>query len=460
MNAGSQVDALVGAALSKGSGVAGEADLEFKQQEFKWPKFQARPEAEVQPKDETEPAYQPRQEASTSSYQPKERTKEDDQKEKKFTIISNNIATLAPKVEQVLGWEADVLAFQETRLSSLMQLKITAKMSDEGWQPFLGKAMQVQTTANKVASATNAAKGGVALVAKSGVPIKKAPHNADIAILRDQARWEEILHAIGKGDRHLRIATLYGYDGASGDAQRFRLNEDHISRALIRMLEQGDTPYIICGDFNISPQQSPAIAGLIAKRVLVDVPSIFGYDEQHTFSTDGTPLKGVEGKGRTRIDTILANKVAFPMIVECNLRWDLCISDHVPLEVVLDLQRYGAEIIAPNMEPPFPEMQWHPKDKRQKEHHRDEAWNQAWSEVEARFSKAENYHNIEAMHALWCKAAVAMLKEVTEVQHDNKYRKAARRAQIARFCKRTTQTPADSEGTPTTCWIRRLKTEP
>lgn len=253
----------------------------------------------------------------------------------------------------MFGWNADVLAFQETRLSSSMQLKMAANMSDEGWQPFLGKGMQVQTTAHKVASATKAAKGGVALVATSGVPIKQAPHNADTAILRDQASWEEILHAIGKGDQHLRIATLYGYDGASGYAQRFRLNEDHIGRALIRMLEQGDAPYLLCGDFNISPQQSPAIAGLIAKGVLVDVPSAYGHGEQHTFSTDGTPLKGVEGKGRTRIDTILANKAAFPMVVECNLRWDLCLSDHVPVEVVMDLQTCGAEVIAPKMEPPF-----------------------------------------------------------------------------------------------------------
>ena len=152
------------------------------------------------------------------------------------------------------------------------------------------------------------------------------------------------------------------------------MNEDHIGRALISMLEQGDTPYLLCGDFNITPQQSPAIVGLIAKGVLVDVACAYGYGRQHSFRTDGTPLKGVEGKGRTRIDTILANTAVSPMVVECNLRWDLGLSDHVPVEAVMGLQRSGAEVIAPKMEPPFPETQWQPKDRKQKEQHRDEAW--------------------------------------------------------------------------------------
>lgn len=102
-------------------------------------------------------------------------------------------------------------------------------------------------------------------------------------------------------------------------------------------------------------------------------------------------------------------------------------------------------------------MLWQPKDRKQKELHRDEAWELAWSQVESKFSKAENYHNIEAMHTFLCKAAVATLKEVTEVQWDSKFRNAARRSKTAKFCRRTIQTPADAEGTPTTCWIRRLK---
>jgi exonuclease III len=252
---------------------------------------------------------------------------------------------MAPKRAEIEGWEADVIALQETRLGTLGQITTGAKLREQNWQAFFGKPMANKVTKNKVATATNAANGGVAILAKEGTPVKKAQNSAETAILRDQGRWEEILHALGKGNKHLKVASLYGYDGAPTDGERFRLNEDLISRALIRLLEAGDTPYLICGDFNISPQQSPAIAGLIAKGLLIDVPHAFGLGGQHTFChhAKGPPKEGIEEKGRTRIDTILANKAAFPLITECKCRWDILLSDHVPIEVVLDLQKYGAE---------------------------------------------------------------------------------------------------------------------
>ena len=215
-----------------------------------------------------------------------------------------------------------------------------------------------QSHQNKVATATNAANGGVAILTKEGTPAKKAACNAETAILRDQGRWEEVLHALGKGNQHLKVASLYGYDGATKDGERFRLNEDLISRALIRLLEAGDAPYVMCGDFNITPQQSPAIAGLIAKGLLIDVPHAFGLGWQHTFSrnANGPPHEGVEGKGRTRIDTILASKVAFPLVTDCKIRWDILISDHAPIEVIMDLQRYGAEVKEAKLQHPFPQV--------------------------------------------------------------------------------------------------------
>ena len=136
--------------------------------------------------------------------------------------------------------------------------------------------MEAKTTNNKVATSTNAASGGVAAITKVGTPAKRAPLSIDTAILRDQGRWEEVLRALGKCNKHLKITSLYGYDGAAGNGERFRLNEDLIGRALARVLEAGDTPYLLCGNLNITPQQSPAIAGLIAKGNLADVPHALG----------------------------------------------------------------------------------------------------------------------------------------------------------------------------------------
>ena len=132
---------------------------------------------------------------------------------------------MAPKRGEIAEWQADVIALQETRLGSLAQLKTGAKLREENWQAFFGKPMANKATKNKVATATNAANGGVAILTKSGTPAKKAPCNVDIAILRGQGRWEEVLHALGKGSKHLKVASLYGYDGAATDGERFRLNE-------------------------------------------------------------------------------------------------------------------------------------------------------------------------------------------------------------------------------------------
>lgn len=273
-----------------------------------------------------------------------------------------------------------------------------------------------------VATATNAANGGVAILTKTGTPAQKAVGDADAAILRDQGRWEEVLHALEKGNKHLKVASIYGYDGAATDGERFRLNEDLICRALVKLLETGDTPYLLCGDFNITPQQSPAIARLLARGILVDVPHAFGLGEQHTFCMHaiGQPLEGVEGEGRTRIDTILANKAAFPLITECRVRWDILLNDHAPIEVVMNTQRYEGEVITPKMQPPFPEAKWAAKDRKGKEQEIDKAWQTAWSEVGRKFCNAEERLDVEEMHRLWCKAAVQTLRAITDTEGANK----------------------------------------
>ena len=191
---------------------------------------------------------------------------------------------------------------------------------------------------------------------------------------------------------------------------------------MIRLMEAGDTPYLLCGDFNITPQQSPTIASLIAKGILVDVPQAFGLGSQHTFSHNEPPKEGVEGKGRTRIDTILANKAAFPLITDCTIRWGKLNSDHTPIEVVLNVNRYGAEIKEPKLQPPFPEVKWTATNRIENEEKRDEAWNNAWAEIERKFCNAERRLDVEEMHRLWCKAAVKMLRAITDTTSAPKFR--------------------------------------
>ena len=96
--------------------------------------------------------------------------------------MTSNVAELA-------SWEVDVIALQETRLSNIGQMKIAARLHEEEWQTFFGKGTGVEASAKKIASASNAANGGVALLTKTGVPTREAPVTAETVMLRDLSRW-------------------------------------------------------------------------------------------------------------------------------------------------------------------------------------------------------------------------------------------------------------------------------
>ena len=98
----------------------------------------------------------------------------------------------------------------------------------------------------------------------------------------------------------------------------------------------------------------------------------------------------------------------------------------MPIEVVMDIQRYGAEIKEPKLQPPFSEVKWTAKHRKEKGEQRDEEWTKAWSRSERRFSQAEEKQDVEEMHRLWCKVAVQTLKAVTETEGLKKFSNAGK----------------------------------
>ena len=73
----------------------------------------------------------------------------------------------------------------------------------------------------------------------------------------------------------------------------------------------------------------------------------------------------------------------------------MLLSDHVPIQVNIDAQRYGAKITTPKLPHPFPELKWTAKKRKEKEKERDEAWQKAWGEVSRRFRDAEEKLDVE-----------------------------------------------------------------
>ena len=126
------------------------------------------------------------------------------------------------------------------------------------------------------------------------------------------------------------------------------------------------------------------------------------------------------------------------------------------IEVDMDIQRYGAKITTPKLPHPFPELKWKAKKRKEKEEERDEAWKKAWSNVSRKFSKAEERKDVEEMHRLWCKAAVHMLKIVTDTEGLMKFKQAEKRTYTANMSSKKGQGPANQEGNPTTNRCRRM----
>ena len=112
-----------------------------------------------------------------------------------------------------------------------MQIKAASLMREEGWQCFWGKPTSTTRSAAK------AARGGVAIAVRKEMPAKQAAAAFETAVLRDDARWDEVVVAVGNGNKHIHHAAIYGYDGAASEAERYRLNEDLLARSMLRMLE-------------------------------------------------------------------------------------------------------------------------------------------------------------------------------------------------------------------------------
>ena len=79
------------------------------------------------------------------------------------------------------------------------------------------------------------------------------------------------------------------------------------------------------------------------------------------------------------------------------------------------------------MQHPFPEVKWTAKNRKEKEEQRDEEWEKAWSKYERSLNQAEEKQDIEEMHRLWCKAAVQMLKVITETEGLKKFSNAGKK---------------------------------
>ena len=235
--------------------------------------------------------------------------------------------------------------------------------------------------------------------------------------LYQSGRWQEIKYPIGKTRSYLTVANYYGCSGANNDIKTRTENEILLAPAIQRAIEANKEPYILVGDCNIDPSESPAIAAAVEAGLLVDVayaaaPNCENASEtdeprkklQATFCQDGAS-ESMSGSGTTRIDVVLANPTAAAAITDFRYEWDKVFLDHVPLSVTMSLEAFEDQVV-------------HQKGCEQMEvdnlpnidgRSADDIYYDVWAQYGDDFEEAINAERLDDGHKIWCEAAEAWL---------------------------------------------------
>ena len=244
-------------------------------------------------------------------------------------------------------------------------------------------------------------------------------HRKKNQILYDTGRWTEVKVPIGGKTKFLSVATYYGIAGANSDNRKKALNEHIVSMAIEKAINAGDEPYILCGDFNIEPEDSPAIAAAIEEGLLVDIghewaPRVSNEDDDErrqkqpdpTYSS-AEPEPGMQGQGTTRIDLMLANPSAAAAVIAHYSRWDLVQERHVPQEVILDMQTLDSDEI---IQRTAGKVTFADSEESEEELSMEDAYNEARSRYKEEYERALVQRDVNKAHVIWNKVAeVAIL---------------------------------------------------
>ena len=180
----------------------------------------------------------------------------------------------------------------------------------------------------------------------SAKPAKICPDEDEhVAFLNASGRWVERLIAMEGSHEHI-VASLYGYSGASSDNSKYQDNERLIVSATARMVQMGRVPYFICTDLNIDPRESEGLCkarqlgmihDVVADRTCGELPMT--YDS----SRDLKP--GMQGKGTSRIDTILANHAGAQTAEDVRYVYLGAKGyDHIPITISTNLTRFDDDV--------------------------------------------------------------------------------------------------------------------
>ncbi len=230
-------------------------------------------------------------------------------------IISANVASLRNKAETIASWEADVTLLQETKLTTTALGEVRPAFSEQRKKLIHGRPCRtIKREAKVVASAAReSARGGVAAAVREPRDTIKVDQTDITKQLRATGRWEEVVLPARADTSHFGASVLYGVSGASQNPREHRQHEALIAKAIMRLIEFGDAPYLITGDFNIEVADSEALTSALEAGIIVDVRAAAreGEELELIYRSKG-PFCGLTKEVGTasRIDFIFANPTA------------------------------------------------------------------------------------------------------------------------------------------------------
>jgi exodeoxyribonuclease III len=247
----------------------------------------------------------------------------------------NSLGARLPRVLELLELHApDVVCMQETKCA------IDAFPAEE-----------LRAAGYQAVHHSGGRWAGVAILARTGLPVEQGPRGLPGELRADEARWVE---AIVDG---VRIASTYVVNGREVGSQWFEEKLAFLDAIAARVAQLHGAPLIVAGDFNIAPEDrdvyDPAafagethvteeersrLARILAAGGLVDAYRAVHPDEQQFTWWDYRQGHFHRGLG-LRIDLALVSEPLASGLTACGIDRDFRKgpkpSDHAPLLVEL-----------------------------------------------------------------------------------------------------------------------------
>ena len=284
-------------------------------------------------------------------------------------------------------------------------------------------------------------------VAKPTEAVTLSLEEGNARLLLDSGRWTEVLVPFDDGKRHVIVAGYYGIAGASNDASQYKMNEQLIHWAMLRMLSFSNTPYILAGDFNVDPAASEVIQHAINTGKVLDACQEWAPDKNDlhpTFCRAGV-FEGMKGPQKTRIDTFLVNQLAAALTQNVSFNWDLGRKyDHarLVLELSVGVANQKVQRTTPVIPISIENFAFDPPDKATPEdikHCRqfaEDSFKAHWALFSEKFQEQIEAEDIDGAHETWCSAAEIWLFLNQQHEMDEKVfssKRVARRGTIIPF---------------------------